>query len=310
MHFMLSNSASASHSIVCFGEILWDVLPNAAFPGGAPMNVAYHLKKLHYEPQLITRVGHDEWGKGLIQLMERHEISTEHFQMDHELDTGRVIANVIDKQNVTYEILNPVAWDNIQWETAFESLLNDCDCFVFGSLSARNQRTRNTLFQSLELAKTKVLDINLRPPFYSKEVINDLLLKTDLLKLNKSELEFITGWFAAYNAEEDRIRLLQEQFHIPTIVVTNGDKGAVLVNDGTIYRHNGFKVEVADTIGSGDAFLAGLLSYLLKGKSFHSAIEYANALGALIASLNGGCPEYDTSDVQLMMDKKLERLNI
>jgi fructokinase len=310
LQFTFMSAKFRNKNIVCFGEILWDVLPDGAMPGGAPMNVAYHLKKLNHDPQLITRVGHDEWGKGLIQLMERNKISTEYFQMDYTLGTGRVIATVLDNHNVSYNILNPVAWDNIQWEESFEQLVSDCDCFVFGSLITRNEKSRNTLFQLLELAQNKVLDINLRPPFFNKEIVNDLLSHADLLKLNNSELELITGWFSPYDSEEDRMRLLQDRFNILTIVVTKGDKGCTLVNNGTFFKHSGFEVEVSDTIGSGDAYLAGLLSYLLDESSFESAIEYANALGALTATYKGACPDYYENEIQSLINNKLESTKI
>ena len=297
-------------NIVCFGEILWDILPDGAMPGGAPMNVAYHLKKLNHDPQLITRIGHDKWGKGLIELMERNKISTEYFQMDHRVATGRVIANIIDNSNVTYDIINPSAWDYIEWEDQFEILMNSCDHFVFGSLSARNEISRKTLFQLLELAKTKVLDINLRPPFFNKEIINNLIRRTNIVKLNSSELELITGWFTSYKSDEDRIRLIQDHFDIATVVVTNGDKGCMVIDDGCIHKHPGFPIEVADTVGSGDAFLAGFLSDLLKGSPFDVAIKHANALGALVATYKGACPEYNASDIQLLMAKNLKGSNI
>src|SRR5450631_1348580 len=126
------SQAEYNYPIVCFGEILWDVLPANAVPGGAPMNVAYHLKKLGINPALITRVGLDDEGKKLIQMMERNKISTDFFQMDYELITGKVIANLEDYREVVYEIIKPVAWDNIQWDSGFETLLSNADYFVFG----------------------------------------------------------------------------------------------------------------------------------------------------------------------------------
>jgi fructokinase len=296
--------------IVCFGEILWDVLPAGVMPGGAPMNVAYHLKKLRLEPTLITRVGHDQWGKELIQLMEKNEISTDHFQIDYDLQTGKVIANVIDSTNVTYDIIAPVAWDQIEWDHSFEQSVADSEYFVFGSLATRNQKSRNTLYKLLELAKTKVLDINLRPPFFNRQIIEELLTRTDLLKLNDHELEFITGWFSQYESEEDRIRLLQDQFNILTIVVTKGDKGCTVVNNGTIYKHNGFGVRVADTIGSGDAFLAGFLCSQLREFSFPSALEYANALGALVATYDGACPDYKEQEIHQLINKNSKAVKV
>lgn len=306
---MSSSLNKSTGPIVCFGEILWDVLPSGAMPGGAPMNVAYHLKKLNHDPLLITRVGHDEWGKGLIELLERNEISTEYFQMDHVLETGKVIANVVDSHNVTYDIINPVAWDNIHWEDSFEPIVKNANFFVFGSLAARNQSSRATLFRLLELAERKVLDVNLRPPFFNQEIITDLLMRTDMLKLNNAELKFVTGWFSPYDSEEDRIRMLQDRFKISTVIVSRGDQGCTVMHQGSIYKHEGFQVDVVDTIGSGDAFLAGFLSSRLQGNSFNVAIEYANALGALIATYSGACPHYDGSDIQFLIDKKFEGSN-
>jgi fructokinase len=301
---------SIKSNIVCFGEILWDVLPVGVMPGGAPMNVSYHLKKLSLEPTLITRVGHDRWGKELIQLMEKNEISTDYFQIDYELETGKVIANVIDSTNVTYDIIAPVAWDHIQWDPSFEQLVSDSDYFVFGSLVTRNQKSRHTLYQLLEQAKTKVLDINLRPPFFNREIIEELLKRADILKLNDQELEFITGWFSQFESEADRIRSLQDQFNIATIVVTKGNNGCTVVNDGSICRHNGFAVKVADTIGSGDAFLAAFLSKYSAGHSFPSSIEYANALGALVATYDGACPDYTQNEIFELINKNLTGANV
>lgn len=296
--------------IVCFGEILWDILPDGAMPGGAPMNVAYHLSKMGLTPQLITRVGHDEWGKALIQLMEKNNISTDYFQMDHKLSTGKVIATPVDRNNVSYEIVNPSAWDHIEWEDSFENLLSESEQFIFGSLAARNATSRNTLFQLLELTSAKIFDINLRPPFYNKDILHDLLRRTDLLKLNNAELELITGWFNFYKSEDDRIQVLQDRFNIPTIVVTKGENGSSVLCNGKIFRHPGFSVSVADTIGSGDAFLAGFVTEILAGNSIETAVERANAMGALIASYKGACPEYDINEVQSLPQKTQEASNL
>lgn len=298
------NNSTSIYDVVCFGEILWDVLPGGAMPGGAPMNVAYHLKKMNQNPGLITRVGHDEWGKALIELMEAHHISTDYFQLDYGLETGKVKATVLDN-NVSYDIVAPVAWDYIQWEDDFESLVLSSAYFVFGSLVTRNERSRTTLYRLLDLAKVKVLDINLRPPFFDKNTIEQLLRKADILKLNYAELELITGWFAHYQSDHDRMRLLQERFQIPVIIVTKGESGCTMLDNNSFYQQKGYAVHVADTIGSGDAFLAGFISHLLSGRTSHEALAYANALGALVASYSGACPNYDTEEIQLVMNPVL-----
>ena len=229
------NSTSKKYPVVCFGEILWDILPTGALPGGAPMNVAYHLKKLGIEPAMITRIGSDDWGKNLIRLMEENNISTEFFQMDDTLETGKVNATINPNKEVTYEIVKPVAWDNIQWDNRLASLVSDADYFVFGSLATRSDITRNTLFKLLDIAKFKVLDINLRAPHYNRQIIEQLLYKINLLKLNHAELELITGWFTKYQSDNDRIKVLQDKFSIPGIVVTKGENGALFNSDGIVY---------------------------------------------------------------------------
>jgi fructokinase len=290
-----------NYPVVSFGEILIDVLPGAAVPGGAPMNVAYHLKRLGVDPGLITRVGLDDPGKKLIQLMERNGISTDFFQMDFELNTGKVIATVLENKEVVYDIQRPVAWDNIQWDEYFEPLLASDPYFVFGSLVARSEVSRNTLSRLLEMAKFKVLDLNLRPPFYSRELIEKIIKGVSLLKLNLAELELVTGWFSPYKSETERIKILQDRFNIPNIVVTRGGDGVVFNKDGIIYEHPGFVVELADTIGSGDAFLAAFITKFLQGASPPEVLEFASALGALVASYTGPCPDYGVEEIDSLI---------
>jgi fructokinase len=289
-----------NYPVVCFGEILWDILPGNMVPGGAPMNVAYHLQKLGMPPALITRVGLDSHGKRLIVLMEREGISTDYFQMDFELDTGKVTATPGD-DTVHYDICKPVAWDNIQWDDGFVSLVSEADYFIHGSLGVRSEPSRRVLYRLLEVARLRVLDINLRPPHYDRVVLEHLLRGTALLKLNLEELELLTGWFSGYKTLEDRMEALQARFHIPTIVVTRGSQGAVLLREGRFHTHPGFRVEVADTVGSGDAFLAGLLFRLAAGTDPPAALAFASAMGALIASNHGPTPVYRPEDIERIM---------
>ncbi|GAC1586324.1 MAG: carbohydrate kinase [Chitinophagaceae bacterium] len=287
-----------NYPAICFGEILWDVLPTISLPGGAPLNVAYHLKKLGMNPALISRIGLDDHGKGLIQLLEKNNISTDFVQVDFELATGIVHATAGDNNEVVYDIIRQVAWDNIRWDDGFETLLSHAIYFVFGSLATRSKESRNTLFRLLEMTKFKVLDINLRAPYYNREITERLLQNVNLLKLNLAELELVTGWFVNYKNHTDRIKVLQNKFGISHIMVTMGSNGSVLYTGGTLYEHPGFKVEVADTIGSGDASLAALLVKLSHGSSPADALEFSSALGALIATYEGACPDYQVAEIE------------
>jgi len=288
---------SSQLQVVCFGEVLWDILPSGALPGGAPMNVAYHLKKLGTEPALITKIGFDDYGKRLVNMLAESGVTTEYFQVDYQQPTGLVYANVNNHQEVKYNIVYPSAWDFIRWNDELTGLLQQAEYLVYGSLTSRNKDSRDTLYQLLDIAKAKVLDINLRPPHYTRSHIEYLLQKADVLKMNEAELELITGWFNGLESIEDRIKLIQNRFHIATLIVTLGPDGAIVSDRGTLYRHMGFKVKVADTIGSGDSFLAGFIHNLLMGSSAQDALTFASGIGAFVATQPGGCPQYEISQI-------------
>jgi fructokinase len=292
------------HPVVCFGEVLWDILPTGAVPGGAPMNVAYHLHKLKKKPALITSVGVDEKGQELIEIFSEHGVCTDFFQWNLEYETGKVYAEPNEHNEVVYDIVMPVAWDFIKWNDEINDLVSGSEYFVFGSLAARNEVSKKTLFQLLEVAKNKVLDINLRAPHFNRRIVEELLSKCDFLKLNIAELELITGWFSNYHSYEDRVKSITEKFKINKLAVTKGGDGASLFLDGREYHHSGFKVGVKDTVGSGDAFLAGLISRLLENFPPKDALEYASGLGAFIATKTGACPDYELKQVDDLINEK------
>lgn len=289
------------HSVVCFGEVLWDILPTGAVPGGAPMNVTYHLHKLNKNPALITRIGNDEKGKELCNIFSGFGVNTSFFQIDKEHETGKVYAKPNEHNEVVYDIVKPVAWDFISWNEKLQELVSSSDYFIFGSLAARNNVSKNTLFQLLESAKNKILDINLRAPHYHKKIVEELISKADFLKINLVELELISGWYFNYSDLKDRAKAIMARFHISNMVVTLGAEGAVLFWDGKEYDHAGYKVKVKDTVGSGDSFLAGLISKWMDNTVPAEALQYASALGALIASKTGACPEYAIEEIDALI---------
>ncbi len=288
------------YQVVCYGEILWDVLPSGELPGGAPMNVFYHLNKLGLMSALITRIGKDERGEKLKALLNQHSITTNYVQEDEQQPTSIVQATIKENNEVVYDIVYPTAWDFIHWEDRFSGLIAQAPFFVFGSLSARSEISRNTLFRLLEGANTKVLDINLRPPHYNPSTIEALLQQAAILKLNENELPLLAGWYHKTEREREQAQVLQDRFQIPAIIVTKGGAGALLNKEGKFYEHGGYKVKVADTVGSGDAFLAGFLAKTAAGATTDEALAFANAMGAFMATQKGACPQYDLSSVQAL----------
>jgi fructokinase len=120
--------------------------------------------------------------------------------------------------------------------------------------------------------------------------------------MNLAELELVTGWFSHFRSTEDRIRLIQDQFDIQTVIVTMGGDGALVNHAGTMYSHPGFQVEVKDTIGSGDSFLAGFIHRLLNGSSVENALIFSSGIGAFMATQSGACPHYEISQINALIE--------
>lgn len=289
------------HQVTCFGEILWDILPTTELPGGAPMNVAYHLKKLGASPALITRIGRDDYGRRLMDVLSGAGLTTRYIQEDSEQATGLVYAKPDEHNEVKYDIVFPSAWDYIEWREEYRGLLQDAEYFIYGSLAARHKQSRETLYQLLDVARTKVLDINLRPPHFDQSGLEYLLQKTNILKMNLAELELIASWYRKAQDIEDNVKILQDQFRLETIIVTLGGEGALVREGKATYRHPGFTIKVQDTIGSGDAFLAGFIHQRLMGVPVNKALEFACRIGAFVATRQGACPSYEVEQVRALM---------
>lgn len=277
-------------TVICFGEMLWDILPDGPQPGGAPLNVAYHLQKLGIDVSVWSRIGADDDGDKLRELLAHWEINPQFLQTDTKHATGKVIASLNNIQEVSYEILFPAAWDFIEpFSKPFQA-----DYLVYGSLASRNEVSKNTLLNLLEQAAFKVLDINLRPPFYEKNLIQQLLSKADLVKFNESELIEVCSYFGnIFSKEIDRVKLIQDKFNIEEIIITKGSSGASYFVKDKIYHAKATPVKVQDTIGSGDAFLAAFIAGHIGQENPNNIIENAAAMGAFIATQKGGCPPYD-----------------
>jgi fructokinase len=289
-------------AIACFGEMLWDVLPNGRQPGGAPLNVAVHLRHLGLEAQLISRLGHDDLGAELRAFVEAQGLATTHVQQGEQHLTGVVKANVDNHHEVSYKIVQPVAWDYIQYEAGLSQLVAQAAAFVYGSLAARSPTSRETLYRLLPHATCRVFDVNMRAPHYSRDVVTYLLQQADLVKLNHHELAEVMGWFGASPAEDTALRWLAERFQLQAVCVTKGAAGAVLWSGQQLYHCPGVAVAVQDTIGSGDAFLAALLMGWLAGQPPAEYLAFACAAGALVATHQGATPLIATDQIRALAD--------
>lgn len=290
--------------LTVFGEVLWDVLPDARLAGGATMNVAAHLQRYGMDVSFISRVGHDELGAELLAFMAQQGLDTRWVQTGETHLTGIAKANVSDSNEVTYKILHPVAWDYIQFDDAAAQQIADSDFFVYGTLAARDHTTRDTLLRYLAQpgsghACTPVFDVNLRPPHYTREQVLELLDFAGIVKMNEHEIREVTGWLTPFENEKQAMAFLIDRFKLDMFVLTCGAEGAmVLTGDGQYHQHPGFTVEVADTIGSGDAFLGAFLYQTATGHPLSESLEFACAAGAFVAGKAGALPAFGESDIQ------------
>ena len=287
----LESMNQSKFNVVTFGEVLWDILPSGAVPGGAPMNVAYHLKQLGQHPTIITRIGNDEMGLSLKKFFSDLGVNTNYFQLDNQFETGKVFAKLMPGNEVNYDIVSPSAWDFISCDEQLIDLVKQSDYFIYGSLASRSTMSKKTLFQLLENASVKILDLNLRKPHYDKQILEELIQTATILKLNESELELITGWFSNYSGIEERVKIIAERFGIEHIVVTLGGDGVYMWMNNQSWWHKGYKVKVEDTIGSGDAFLAGLIHQIIKKAAPNDMLDFACKIGAFVATQKGACPQ-------------------
>ena len=291
-------------TIICFGEVLWDMLPTGKLAGGAPMNVAYHLNALGVNASLISRIGNDALGLELTAFLKEKSLVTDFIQTDNVLPTGLVDVTLDEKGSPSYKIIQPVAWDNILLTNDIKEAVSEADALVFGSLICRNDASKQTLLELLSLSKCAVFDVNLREPFYSKDTIQPLLEKATIVKMNEQELNMISKWYGYEMDFKQQIKDLQQRFDIQTLIVSHGSLGAYCFcpsdsseHNHTLYFQKALEITVKDTIGSGDAFLAGFLSEKMKGKDPQSCLKTACAMGAYVATKAGATPTVDVGFV-------------
>lgn len=280
-----------SNDILCVGEVLWDSLPAGLFLGGAPFNVARHLRLLGLPATLVSRVGRDRLGEEALRRLSRYGLSTELIQVDTGLPTGFVMVE-LDRQGVpAYDIVAPAAWDAMEPETRLVDAARGARAMVYGTLAQRGACSRETIRRLWDAAALSVCDVNLRPPHDDPEVVQASLLAADLVKLNEAELRQIARWFDLPHDLEDGARALAERFRCSVVCVTMGRAGAALLREGRWSVARAPQVQVVDTVGSGDAFLAGFLAAYLEGTTDARILEQANRLGAYVASRPGAIPD-------------------
>lgn len=290
-------------NVICFGEVLYDVFPTHKKIGGAPLNVALRLASLGINAQIISRIGNDEIGKELLKFIQTNTVSTDTIQIDNAYPTGEVQVQLDTTGAATYTINYPAAWDEIEVTPGSKKAVKNADVLVFGSLVCRDETSYNTLLSLLKIAKNKVFDVNLRAPYYTDNILIKLMNQADFIKFNEDELSEICAIYnSPFHTLDQNIYFISEKTNTKQICVTKGSEGAVLYCNKKLFYNSGYKVKVADTVGSGDSFLAGLLYQLFEGNSPQNAIDFACALGALVAQNEGANPQISREEITTFMN--------
>ena len=289
---------SRSANVICFGEALWDVLPSMRSVGGAPINVAYHLKKLGVRAWPMSGIGNDPLGEELKSQIEEWGLPSDLICSVADRETGRSLVTVLEGEP-NFEVLKDVAWDYIDVPENWPVECQPAKALVFGSLaqrSARNRAVLDAMFVAMPNA-LKVLDVNLRDAFKDYEQIWALARSADLVKLNDEEMQALMQTTATRANAEDCARRFQRQAGCDTVCMTMGAQGAGLLRCDEWHWVDAVPVKVRDTVGAGDSFLAGLIYGLLLTQEHATATLRRSAmLASFVASSDGATPDYDIGE--------------
>lgn len=280
--------------VVGLGELLWDCFGEDRRPGGAPANVAYHAQLLGAQGVVCSRVGVDAWGVELLAFLTAHGLDTTHIQRDDQHLTGRVTVHLDAHHGPSYTIHEGVAWDYLAWSPAWEGLAGTADAVCFGTLAQRAPESRATIQQFLAAAPQalRVYDINLRPPHYARAWIEASLQQATVFKLNDDEWPTLNELLEVRSSDAlGFARALMEQFALSHVFITRGGEGCLAVSGESAVDAAGVTVTVADTVGAGDAFSAGMIVGLLEQWPLGDVAHFANRVGALVASYPGAMPQ-------------------
>jgi sucrose-phosphate synthase len=275
-----------------FGEVLFDHFPDGSrVLGGAPFNVAWHLRGFGSNPLVLSAVGDDEEGREVIARMTSWDLTIDGIQTDPAHGTGRVTATVVDGEN-HFEIAPDQAWDFVDAADAERAMSTEpTGLFYHGTLALRGDVSWKTLRALRESTDAPTfVDINLRPPWWTREKVDWCLGSSQWVKLNDAELSELTSRPTGTSAEcRDAAMALARAHSMKGVIVTRGAKGALAVLGGDRAFESGpAPVEnFIDSVGAGDAFSAVVCLGILHQWDFQTTLERASRFAADICGIRG-----------------------
>ena len=284
-------------NIVSIGEVLWDVFPDRSCFGGAPANFACHAAIQGAHVSVVSAVGADQYGRDAINTLRRFNIDVQCVDTVEDAPTGIVHVEVDSAGKPNFIIHENSAWDCIALTPQMESLAGAADALYFGTLGQRSKLSRTTISRAIEIARTtnalRLVDINLRQPFYNRDIIRQSLGFANLLKLSNEELSIILSAcdIAADQSLEKRLFHLRDRYNLDLIAMTCGAEGALLVTPDTVLSQRAIPTTLKDTVGAGDSFAAAFLLGVLLGDSYDQILKKACEVAAATCSHIGAVPK-------------------
>ncbi len=292
---MLASSARYP-AIVGLGEILWDVFPDGARFGGAPANYACSAAGLAGSAARVCMaggVGDDDLGRQALLEFTSRFVGVSGVAM-LGMPTGRVDVTVDTSGHASYVFAPDCAWDNVPWSAELAHLAAETAAVSFGTLGQRGRESLATIRRFLKAVPSpalRILDINLRTPFWSPEVVCESLPLANVLKCNDDELPVVAEILRCSGTPEAILQQLVTRFQLRLAVLTRGAEGSCLITaDGRVSDRAGTPVNVVDTVGAGDAFTAAVTLGLLADWPLERLHAHAERVASYVCTQRGGTP--------------------
>ena len=290
-----------SWNIISLGEVLWDLFPDDERFGGAPANFACHVAINGGKVTMVSAVGDDIHGQRAIQILRGYGVDVSLIQILAAGSTGTVGVKIDAAGKPTFTIHENSAWDQLAWTDELARRIQSADAVCFGTLGQRSLMSRTTIRRCMEAARaagiTRVLDINLRSPFFDDAMIRESIPLASILKLSDEELPTVCKAcsLSTENTLSQQAQNLRSLFDLEMVVVTRGADGAMLVTRNETLEQLGVPANVKDTVGAGDAFTAAFVMGWLREETHSHNLFQACTIAAKACSHAGAVPEVATN---------------
>ena len=291
--------------ILSIGEVLWDVFEDKELLGGAAFNFAAHANILGHSVSFVSAVGDDLRGERVIEKMKTMGLETRFVRPVKSHPTGIVTVRLDASGQPHFTIHRPAAYDFpvLSARDHEEISSQPPDWIYFGTLFQMSPQAKALTLKLLELnpKALRFFDVNLREKCYVPALVMELMSLATVVKLNEQEAEQMRAMFGWPGSSlrhfcQDAVR----RFGWQAVCVTRGEAGCALWLDGHYLEADGYRVRVADTVGAGDAFAAAFLHGLAKQWPAQAVADFANRVGALVASRPGGTPSWSVGEAQAL----------